>query len=40
MSSGDIVANAPGMVASYGNLQDYLPDDAHFDIMEVDEFKY
>ena len=24
----------------YNDLGDYLPDDAHFDIMEVDEFKY
>ena len=38
--SSDIVANAPGMVPGYSNLRDYLPDDAHFDIMEVDEFKY
>ena len=40
MSSGNIVANVPGMVAGYGNLQDYLPDDALPDFMEVEEHKY
>ena len=38
--SKDIVANDPRMVAGYSNLGDYLPDDAHFDTMEVDTFKY
>ena len=28
------------MVPGYNDLGDYLPDDAHFDIMEVDEHKY
>ena len=37
--SSDIFANHPGMLAST-NPGDYLPDDAHFDTMEVDEFKY
>ena len=40
MSSGDIVANAPGTVAGYGNLGDYLPDDQLLDFLEVDEHKY
>ena len=40
VSSGDIVANALGFVAGYGNLQDYLPDDQLPDFMEVDEHKY
>ena len=40
MSSGNIVANAPRMVAGYGNLQDYLPDDALPDFMKVDEHRY
>ena len=35
--SSDIVANAPGTVAGYNNLGDYLPDDVHFDFLEVDE---
>jgi hypothetical protein len=34
--SSDIVANLPGMLPGT-NPGDYLPDDAHFDIMEVDE---
>ena len=38
--SSDIVANDPRMVPGYTNLGDYLPDDANFDIMEVDEHKY
>ena len=38
--SSDIVANAPGMVTGYSNLGDYLPDDVHYEIMEVDEHKY
>ena len=37
--SSNIVANLLGMVPGT-NLADYLPDDAHFDTMEVDEFKY
>ena len=37
--SSDIVANNPGLVPGT-NPADYLPDDAHFDTMEVDEFKY
>ena len=40
VSSGDIVANAPGTVAGYGNLADYLPDDQLPDFMEVDEHRY
>ena len=40
MSSGNIVANAPGMVAGYGNLEDYLPDDALPNFMEVDKHRY
>ena len=40
VSSGDIVANAPGMVAGYGNLSDYLPVDQLPDFMEVDEHRY
>ena len=38
--SSDIVANDPRMVPGYSNLGDYLPDDAYYDIMEVDEHKY
>ena len=30
------VSNAPGTVAGYGNLDDYLPDDALPDFMEVE----
>src|SRR5215216_5878124 len=37
--SSDIVANLSGMLPGT-NPGDYLPDDAHFDTMEVDEFKY
>jgi hypothetical protein len=37
--SSDIVANHPGMVPGT-NPADYLPDNAHFDTMEVDDFKY
>ena len=40
MSSGDIIANAPGTVAGYGNLADYLPDDQLPDFLEVDEHRY
>ena len=36
--SSDIVANHPGLVPGT-NPADYLPDDAHFDTMEVDKFK-
>ena len=39
VSSG-IVANDPRMVPGYSNLGDYLPDDVHYEIMEVDEHKY
>ena len=28
------------MVPGYSNLGDYLPDDVHYDILEVDEHKY
>ena len=28
------------MVPGYNDLRDYLPDDAHFDFLEVDEYKY
>ncbi len=39
--SSDIVANDPGgMMPGYNNPGDYLPDNAHYDIMEVDEHKY
>ena len=34
------MANAPGTVAGYGNLDDYLPDDALPDFLEVDEHRY
>ena len=37
--SSDIVANHPGILPGT-NPADYLPDDAHFNTMEVDEFKY
>ena len=37
--SSDIVANNPGIFPGT-NPADYMPDDAHFDTMEVDEFKY
>ena len=40
VSSSNIVANVPGMVAGYLNLQDYLPDDTLPDFMEVEEHKY
>ena len=36
----DIVANDLRMVPGYSNLGDYLPDDVHYEIMEVDEHKY
>nr|XP_020196909.1 uncharacterized protein LOC109782701 [Aegilops tauschii subsp. strangulata] len=39
--SSDIVANVPGrMVSGYNNLGDYLPDDVHYDFLEVDEHRY
>ena len=38
--SSDIVTNAPGTVPGYSNLRDYLPDDVHFDFLEVDEHRY
>ena len=38
--SSDIVANDPRMVPGYSNLGDYLPDDVHYEIMEVHEHKY
>ena len=38
--SSDIVANDPRMVSGYSNLGDYLPDDVHYDFMEVDEHIY
>ena len=34
------MSNAPGTVAGYGNLPDYLPDDQLPDFLEVDEHKY
>ena len=34
------MSNAPGTVVGYGNLEDYLPDDALPDFMEVDLFRY
>ena len=34
------MSNAPGTVAGYGNLEDYLPDDALPDFLEVDEHRY
>ena len=37
--SSDIIANHPGMVPDT-NSGDYMPDDALFDTMEVDGFKY
>ena len=38
--SSDIVVNDPRMVPSYTNLGDYLPDDVHYDFLEVDEHRY
>ena len=37
--SSDIVANDPRMVPGYTNLGDYLPDDVHYDFLEVDEHR-
>ena len=34
------VSNAPGTVAGYGNQDDYLPEDALPDFLEVDEHRY
>ena len=34
------VSNAPGTVADYGNLDDYLPDDQIPDFLELDEHRY
>ena len=36
----DIVANDPRMVPGYSNLGDYLPDDVHYDILEVQIQRY
>ena len=39
--SSDIVANDPGgMVPGYNNIEDYPPDEVHYDLLEVDEHKY
>ena len=35
-----VSTNDPRMVSGYSNLGDYLPDDVHYDILEVDEHKY
>ena len=32
--------NDPRMVPGYSNLGDYLPDDVHYDFLEVDEHRY
>ena len=40
MPPRSIVSNAPGTVAGYGNLDDYLPEDALPDFLEVDEHRY
>ena len=34
------MSNASGTVPGYGNLEDYLPDDALSDFMAVDEHRY
>ena len=34
------MSNPSGTVAGYGNLEDYLPDDALPNFMEVDVFRY
>ena len=36
----DIVANDPGMVPGYSNLGEYLPDDVHYDFLEVQIQRY
>ena len=38
--SSNIVANDPRIVPGYSNLEDYLPDDVHYDFLEVDEHRY
>ena len=38
--SSDIVANVPRMVPGYSNLGDYLPDDVHYDFLEVQIQRY
>ena len=38
--SSDIVSNDPSMVPGYSNLGDYLPDDVHYDFLEVEEHIY
>ena len=38
--SSDIVANDQRMVPSYTNFDDYLPDDVHYEFLEVEEHKY
>ena len=38
--SSDIIANNSRMVPGYNNLDDYLPDDEHYEFLEVDEHKY
>ena len=40
VSSDIVVANVPAGMVPGTNLGDYLPEDAHFDTMEVDEHKY
>ena len=35
-----VPTNDPRMVPGYSNLGDYLPDDVHYDFLEVDEHKY
>ena len=34
------VANDPRMVPGYGNVDDYLPDNVHYDFLEADEHRY
>ena len=38
--SSDIVANDLGIVPGYGNPADYLPDDVHYDFLEVQIQRY
>ena len=38
--SSNIVANDPRMVLGYSNLADYLPDDVHYEPMEVQIQRY
>ena len=35
-----VPTNDPRMVPGYCNLGDYLPDDVHYDFLEVDEYRY